>query len=291
VFSGSVLTILWKTIGQKLTTCRQAYCHKALGGFRSGYPQAVPQLLWIVLPVSQWWMSGMEILHSISGRRFILPAMSLPARSDKERLAMVLAARRLLADREQMMEPIFELNSPRLLMRRWRDDDLPAFAAMCVDPQVMRYFPDTMSRLESAAMIGRVRGHFAELGFGLWALERKDTGAFIGFTGLCVVGFEAHFTPAVEIGWRLAREHWGLGYASEAAWTALGCGFERLGLDEIVSFTAKINLPSQKVMQAIGMQRDPADDFDHPNLPNGDPLKPHVLYRISRQQWLQTLQG
>lgn len=189
------------------------------------------------------------------------------------------------------MERILELNSARLLMRQWRDDDLPAFAAICADPQVMRYFPALMSRLESAAFIGRTRGHFAEFGFGIWALERKDTGAFIGFTGLDVVTFDAHFTPAVEICWRLAREHWGLGFASEAAWTALGCGFELVALDDIVSFTAKINLPSQKVMQAIGMQHDLADDFEHPKLADGDPLKSHVLYRINRQQWLRTLYG
>lgn len=189
------------------------------------------------------------------------------------------------------MEPINELESARLLMRQWRDEDLPAFAAMCADPQVMRYFPAPMSRLESASMIGRVRGHFAEHGFGLWALERKDSGEFIGFTGLGVVGFDAPFTPAVEIGWRLAREHWGLGYASEAAWTALRAGFDRLGLKEIVSFTAQSNLPSEKVMQAIGMQHDPADDFDHPKLAVDHPLRRHLLYRITREQWLQTLHG
>jgi len=189
------------------------------------------------------------------------------------------------------MEPILELESARLLLRQWRDDDLPEFAAMCADPQVMRYFPAPLSRLESAALIGRVRGHFAEHGFGLWALERKDTGAFIGFTGLGVVGFDAPFTPAIEIGWRLAREHWGLGYASEAAWTALRCAFDQLLLDEVVAFTAVDNLPSQKVMQAIGMQHDPADDFEHPKLAVGHPLRHHVLYRINREQWLQTLHG
>ncbi|NUT82734.1 MULTISPECIES: GNAT family N-acetyltransferase [Pseudomonas] len=189
------------------------------------------------------------------------------------------------------MEPILELESARLLLRQWRDDDLPEFAAMCADPQVMRYFPARLSRLESAALIGRVRGHFAEHGFGLWALERKDTGAFIGFTGLGVVGFDAPFTPAIEIGWRLAREHWGLGYASEAAWTALRCAFDQLALDEVVAFTAVDNLPSQKVMQAIGMQHDPADDFEHPTLAVGHPLRHHVLYRINREQWLQTLHG
>ncbi|PTT98498.1 GNAT family N-acetyltransferase, partial [Pseudomonas sp. HMWF031] len=103
--------------------------------------------------------------------------------------------------------------------------------------------------------------------------------------------FDAPFTPAIEIGWRLAREHWGLGYASEAAWTALRCGFDRLALNEVVSFTADSNLPSQKVMQAIGMQHDPADDFEHPRLAVDHPLRHHVLYRITREQWLQTLHG
>ncbi|TVT83747.1 GNAT family N-acetyltransferase [Pseudomonas sp. H3(2019)] len=189
------------------------------------------------------------------------------------------------------MEPILQLESARLLMRQWRDEDLPAFAAMCADPQVMRYFPAPLSRLESAALIGRIRGHFAEHGYGFWALERKDTGAFIGFTGLAVVGFEASFTPATEIGWRLAREHWGLGYASEAAWTALRCGFDRLALDEIVAFTTEANLPSQKVMQAIGMHYDPSADFEHPRVGREDPLRHHVLYRITREQWLETLHG
>ena len=135
------------------------------------------------------------------------------------------------------MEPILELHSARLVLRQWRDADLPAFAHMCADPQVMRYFPARLDRLESAALICRIRGHFAEYGFGLWALQRKDSGEFIGLTGLQNVSFETAFTPAVEIGWRLAREHWGLGYASEAAWTALRCGFDRLQLDEIVAFT------------------------------------------------------
>ncbi|GAB6406670.1 GNAT family N-acetyltransferase [Pseudomonas sp. MHK4] len=192
---------------------------------------------------------------------------------------------------EGTMEPILELASARLLLRQWHDGDLVEFAAMCADPLVMRYFPAPLSRSESASLIDRVREHFAKHGFGLWALERKDTGQFIGFTGLGVVGFDAPFTPAVEIGWRLAREHWGLGYASEAAWTALRCGFDRLALNEVVSFTAISNLPSQKVMQAIGMHHDPADDFDHPRLALDHPLRRHVLYRISREQWLQTLHG
>ncbi|NWA26658.1 GNAT family N-acetyltransferase [Pseudomonas gingeri] len=189
------------------------------------------------------------------------------------------------------MVPILELESARLRLRQWRDEDLPEFARMCADPQVMRYLPTVLDRLQSAALIGRIRGHFAEYGFGLWALERKDTGAFIGLTGLMQVNFDAAFTPAVEIGWRLAREHWGLGYASEAAWTALRCGFERLSLDEVVAFTNESNTASQKVMQAIGMHYDPQSDFDHPKLAEDHPLHRHVLYRISHGQWLKTLQA
>lgn len=188
------------------------------------------------------------------------------------------------------MTPILHLQSARLVLRPWRDEDLPAFAELCADPQVMRYFPETLSRLQSAAVIGRIRGHFAENGFGLWALERKDSGQFIGFTGLNRVDFEASFTPAVEMAWRLAREHWGLGYASEAAWTVLRCGFGQLDLDEMVAFTATANLASEKVMQAIGMRRE-RNDFDHPDLPEGHPLRRHLLYRITRAQWLDTLRG
>ncbi|MDG9884860.1 GNAT family N-acetyltransferase [Pseudomonas putida CSV86] len=189
------------------------------------------------------------------------------------------------------MTQILELESARLVLRQWQDDDLKEFAALCADPQVMRYFPAPLSRLESAALIGRIRGHFAEYGYGLWALERKDTGAFIGMTGLLNVGFDAAFTPAVEISWRLARRHWGLGFASEAAWTCLRCAFAQLGLEEVVSFTTRENLASQKVMQAIGMQADPAGDFEHPKLEPGHPLRPHVLYRIDRAQWQATLRG
>lgn len=183
------------------------------------------------------------------------------------------------------MANILELESPRLLMRQWRDADLSEFAAMGADPQVMRYFPALLSREESSAFIGRIREHFAQHGFGLWALEHKDSGALIGLTGLLQVGFAVPFTPAVEIGWRLARPHWGMGYASEAATTALRAGFEQLGLQQIISFTADSNLPSQKVMQAIGMQHDPYGDFLHPRLADGHPLKPHVLYRITQTQW------
>ena len=137
------------------------------------------------------------------------------------------------------MTPILQLESARLVLRQWHDDDLREFAALCADPQVMRYFPAPLTRVEAAALIGRVRGHFNEYGFGLWALERKDSGAFIGMTGLLNVNFEAPFAPAVEIGWRLARRHWGLGFASEAAWTCLRCAFAQLRLAEVCRSLAR----------------------------------------------------
>lgn len=188
-----------------------------------------------------------------------------------------------------MPQPI-ELHSERLLLRRWREDDVEPFVQMVADPEVMRYFPATQTREEALAMIERVHAHIAEHGFGLWALQRRDSGAFIGFTGLGVVGFAAPFCapdrPTIEIGWRLARVHWGQGFASEAARASLACAFEDLRLPEVVAFTVPANQPSQRVMQRIGMHRDPADDFQHPNLPGGHPLRAHVLYRLSRERWL-----
>ncbi|TWC27005.1 RimJ/RimL family protein N-acetyltransferase [Pseudomonas sp. SJZ079] len=183
-----------------------------------------------------------------------------------------------------MPAPI-ELDSPRLLLRRWRGEDHAAFAELNGDPEVMRHFPACLSRAESEQQIARIEAEFARHGFGFWALERKDSGAFIGFTGLRSVAFDAGFCPAVEIAWRLARGHWRQGFASEAARAALACGFTRLDLELIVSFTAVDNLASQQVMQAIGMQRDPAEDFDHPALPAGHRLRPHVLYRLRRSDW------
>jgi ribosomal-protein-alanine N-acetyltransferase len=167
-------------------------------------------------------------------------------------------------------------------MRRWREEDLEPFAALNADPEVMEHFVAPLTRMESDAFAARIEERFGEHGYGLWALEVKATGEFIGFTGLVLQTFPAHFTPAVEIGWRLARRAWGHGYASEAARAALDHGFGPAGLDEIVSMTAATNLRSQRVMERIGMHRDPADDFDHPNVPSGSPLQPHVLYRITR---------
>lgn len=173
-----------------------------------------------------------------------------------------------------------EIRTQRVLMRGWRDEDLDPFAALNADPEVMEFMPRCLERAECDAIVGRIRDHFARRGFGWWAVETRDGGEFIGFVGISVPRFEAQFTPCVEVGWRLARAHWGRGYATEAARAAIAFGFEQAGLDEIVSFTAAINTRSQAVMRQLGMIRDPAEDFDHPALPKTHRLCRHVLYRI-----------
>ena len=178
-----------------------------------------------------------------------------------------------------------ELRTSRLLLRRWRPEDLEAFAAMNADPEVMELFPAPLERASSDALVGRIEAGFAEHGFGLWALEAVSSGGFIGFTGLSVPGFEAAFTPAVEVGWRLTRRAWGQGYATEAATTALDAAFGPLGLGEVVSFTSVANLRSQAVMRRLGMTHEPAEDFDHPSLPPDHRLARHVLYRTTAARW------
>ena len=177
------------------------------------------------------------------------------------------------------------LRTERLVMRGWRASDRAAFAAMNADPKVMEHFPGTMTRAESDGFADRIETHFAEHGFGLWAVEVPGVAEFIGFVGLAVPRFEAHFMPAVEVGWRLAAKWWGRGYATEAAREALRFGFDDAGLAEIVSFTAVANEPSRAVMRRIGMTHDTAGDFDHPALPPGDRLERHVLYRLTRDEW------
>lgn len=172
------------------------------------------------------------------------------------------------------------LHSERLILRPWRDSDRDAFARMNADPQVMAHFPACLSRTESDAMIERIETHFRQHGFGLWVLERPGEVPFLGFTGLLHVAFDAPFTPAVEIGWRLAREFWGCGYALEAARRVLQYAFETLRLDEVVAFTVPANDRSWRLMQRLGMRRDADGDFDHPRLPPGHPLRQHILYRI-----------
>jgi RimJ/RimL family protein N-acetyltransferase len=178
-----------------------------------------------------------------------------------------------------------ELSTARLLLRRWRATDREPFAALNADPHVMEHFPARLTRAESDRLIARIEAGFDRYGYGLWALELRATGELVGFTGLNVPSFDAHFTPAVEIGWRLARFAWGQGYATEAGRASLAFGFEQAGLREIVSFTSAANLRSQAVMERIGMTHDPADDFDHPELGTGDDLRRHVLYRIARQAY------
>ncbi len=173
--------------------------------------------------------------------------------------------------------------TPRLRLRLWKPADLVPFAAINADPRVMEFYPDVLTRAESAALADRIQLGFAKHGFGLWALEIPGIAEFAGFVGLSVPRFEASFTPCVEVGWRLGVEHWGYGYATEAAHAVLGYGFGPLGLSEIVSFTATQNLRSQAVMQRIGMERCPERDFEHPVLSVGHRLRRHVFYRARPQ--------
>lgn len=174
-----------------------------------------------------------------------------------------------------------ELRTERLLLRRWRQTDRAPFAALNADPRVMEHFPALLSREESDAMVARIEAHFERHGFGFWAVEAPGVTEFAGFIGLAVPRFEAHFTPCVEIGWRLAASHWGRGFATEGARAALDLGFGSLGLAQIVSCTVPANIRSRRVMEKLGMSHDPADDFDHPLLTSGHPLRRHVLYRLA----------
>lgn len=175
---------------------------------------------------------------------------------------------------------IFE--SERLGFRRWKDGDKEGFGRMNADQQVMEYFPNVLAREESDRLIARFEQHTEEKGFGIWAVERKEDGAFIGFIGLLEVGFDAGFQGAVEIGWRLDNKFWKQGYATEGAKVCLEYAFGVLGLDEVVSFTATLNQPSETVMQRIGMKK--AGEFDHPKLEEDSPLRRHVLYRITADE-------
>lgn len=173
------------------------------------------------------------------------------------------------------------IETERLILRNWRDEDLQPWTAMGQDPEVMRHFPALLTPEESAAVLKRVQGRIADKGYGFWALERKTDGAFLGFTGI-----QDYVPPlpltGIEAGWRLARHAWGQGYASEAARAALAFAFERLGVSEVSAITATGNLPSQAVMRRIGMTARPDLDFDHPSLAEGHPLRRHVVYVIER---------
>ncbi len=169
-----------------------------------------------------------------------------------------------------------DIQTARLRLRRWRPGDRPAFARLNADPRVMEHFPSVLTREASDALADLIDLHFERHGYGLWAVEIPGTVPFAGFIGLSVPAFAAAFTPCVEIGWRLAAEHWGRGYAVEGARAVLACAFDTLDLDEVVSFTVPANVRSRRVMERIGMRHDPADDFDHPAGAGR-----HVLYKIS----------
>ena len=177
-----------------------------------------------------------------------------------------------------MTNPV--LATARLRLRKWRPEDLPPFAAMNADPRVMEFYPAPLTRETSDAAAARIQAHIERHGFGLWAVEAPGIADFLGYVGLSIPAYETAFTPCVEIGWRLASAYWGHGYAAEAARAALAHGFGALGLREIVSFTVPGNRRSRALMERLGMTRDATEDFDHPLLPPGHPLRRHVLYRL-----------
>jgi RimJ/RimL family protein N-acetyltransferase len=183
-----------------------------------------------------------------------------------------------------------ELETARLKLRSWRDADRAPFAALNADPAVMEYFPALQSREASDASIDLWQGQLESQGWSNWACELAESGEFIGFVGLTVPRRALPCSPCVEVGWRLARRFWGRGLASEAARAALGAGFERIGLAEIVSFTALANLRSRAVMERIGMQ-DAHADFEHPGVPVGHALRMHCLYRIDRRRFDAAMQN
>lgn len=179
---------------------------------------------------------------------------------------------------------VLEVETERLQLRQWCADDRAAFAALNADLQVMQYFPSTLTPEASSTFMDHCSLRIKERGWGLWAVELSATGEFMGFVGLEIPNYTLPFAPCTEVGWRLARAFWGHGYATEAARTALKIGFDDLELDEIVSFTSVLNGRSQRVMQKLGMKRSNLD-FDHPALAEGDPLRRHCLYTLSKERW------
>jgi RimJ/RimL family protein N-acetyltransferase len=177
------------------------------------------------------------------------------------------------------------VTTQRLLLRRWRGSDRAPFRALNADPRVMEFMPGLLTPAESDQLIDWIEAHFDQHGFGPYAAELRDARSFIGFIGLAIPSFVAPFTPCVEIAWRLARDHWGQGLATEGARAVLRHAFESLGMTGLVSFTTQTNLRSRRVMERIGMVRDSSADFQHPNLPEAHPLRPHVLYRIDHEAW------
>jgi RimJ/RimL family protein N-acetyltransferase len=177
---------------------------------------------------------------------------------------------------------VSDILTDRLRLRGWRDSDREPFARINRDPLVMEFFPAPLSAPESSVLFDRIESHFVQHGFGLWAAELRETAAFIGYIGLAVPRFNAAFTPCVEIGWRLDAAWWGKGLATEGARAVARHAFHMLHLNELVSLTVPANLRSRRVMEKLGMTHDPREDFDHPMMPAGHPLRRHVLYRLKR---------
>ncbi len=172
------------------------------------------------------------------------------------------------------------ITTQRLTLREWIDSDIETFVLINQDPHVIEFLPGALTRTQTLAFVDRIKLHFKQNGYGLWAVSLNETGEFIGFVGLSIPSFSSHFTPCVEVGWRLSSQYWGNGYATEAAQKAIETGFSQFNLKEIVSFTTEKNIRSIRVMEKIAMKRNSDDDFLHPNLATNHPLSKHVLYRI-----------
>ncbi len=177
------------------------------------------------------------------------------------------------------------IETERLILREWKEEDKAPFARMNADPMVMEFFPRRLTENDSNHLVDRFQKHFETSGFGFYAVELKKTGDFMGFAGLQAVEMAVPFTPAVEIAWRLDYEYWGKGYATEAAQTVLGHGFTELKLKEIVAYAVHDNSRAIKLIEKIGMKRDPKMDFDYPHLPKDHPLGRFVLYRMAKKQY------
>jgi RimJ/RimL family protein N-acetyltransferase len=183
------------------------------------------------------------------------------------------------------------IETERLILRAWKSEDAEAFARMNIDPIVMEYLPRALNRKDSDKLLKRFQAHFTKHGYGLFAMERKEDGEFVGFTGLQNVEFDAHFTPAVEIAWRLDTEYWGKGYATEAAKAVLDYAFNTLKLKDVVTFTVHDNERMMHVFDKMGMTCDEDGDFDYPTLPEGHPLGKFTLYRMTKKTLVETFKA
>ena len=177
------------------------------------------------------------------------------------------------------------LKTKRLILRPWKKEDLELLSRLNTDPHTMEFLFTPLTREESSARLEIYTKHIQDHGWGLWAVSVPNVSDFIGWIGLWPIGFDAHFTPAIEVGWRLLPEFWGQGYATEGAEASLRYGFDILRLGQIVSITVPANIRSKRVIEKLGMHTDSKDDFDHPKLPEDHKLRRHVLYRLKKNEW------